>query len=174
MLVPVASLRPWQNYTEKQSKKKKMLRMQIVTFRFHNVNVQLAHSILKHLMLFHASTFYAFSTNRPLWSLQSVLVPQDLTLYQHLCLSILAAARPWSLCPMQLAKQQYTEENNRLRATLEEWSHRSAKLEQRLNQAKQKISELTQSEVATPVSTPRNDSWKIWQILTPVLAFNMV
>ena len=30
------------------------------------------------------------------------------------------------------------EENNRLRATLEEWSHRNAKLEQRLNQSKQK------------------------------------
>lgn len=55
---------------------------------------------------------------------------------------------------MQLAKQQYTEENTRLRATLEEWSHRSAKLEHRLNQAKQKISELTESE-GTPVPTPR-------------------
>lgn len=34
------------------------------------------------------------------------------------------------------------DENNRLRASLEEWSHRNAKLEQRLNQAKQKAHEL--------------------------------
>ena len=39
---------------------------------------------------------------------------------------------------VQLIKQQHIEENSRLRATLEEWSHRNAKLEQRLNQAKQK------------------------------------
>lgn len=35
------------------------------------------------------------------------------------------------------------DENNRLRASLEEWSHRNAKLEQRLNQAKQKAHEQT-------------------------------
>ena len=34
------------------------------------------------------------------------------------------------------------EENSRLRATLEEWSHRNAKLEHRLNQAKQRIEDL--------------------------------
>ena len=43
---------------------------------------------------------------------------------------------------VQLVKQQHMEENSRLRATLEEWSHRNAKLEHRLNQAKQRIEDL--------------------------------
>ena len=42
---------------------------------------------------------------------------------------------------LQLMKQQQMDENNRLRATLEEWSHRNAKLEQRLNQAKHRTHE---------------------------------
>ena len=44
---------------------------------------------------------------------------------------------------MQLVKQQYMEENSRLRATLEEWSHRNAKLEQKLNHTNQKLQRLT-------------------------------
>lgn len=40
------------------------------------------------------------------------------------------------LC-LQLIKQQHMDEVSRLRATLGEWSHRNAKLEQRLNQSKQ-------------------------------------
>ena len=34
---------------------------------------------------------------------------------------------------LQAVKQQHAEENSRLRATLEEWSHRNARLEHRHN-----------------------------------------
>lgn len=64
---------------------------------------------------------------------------------------------------MQLVKQQHMEENSRLRATLEEWSHRNAKVEHRLNQARQKNEELRQQLAAAgpqPANDPTRDAAK--------------
>ena len=61
------------------------------------------------------------------------------------------ASEQGRLC-LQLAKQQQSEENGRLRATLQEWSHRNALLESRLNVTRSRWQEAVDELAAATAS----------------------